>query len=424
MIYLGDFPIGAQVDHLFNTRGSDTALIAFAGSPACAVYKHGNTAESTLGVTLTPTYDSKAGMHRVIVDMDADGPAVAFYLAGEYSIVMTAGTVDGVAVASNVIARFSVARSSSGGLDAAGTRAALGMSNADLDTQLAAIKTDSGNLITRLTSARAGYLDNISSGTIATQTDINNLNQSASRRMLLTNLQQLERPESGSTTFQIEARTYTADGALVNADTTPTLTATGLTSGSLAANLGTASNPSTGVYRWVYTVANDAVLEQIRFDLSAAIASDTQNLATFAAVCDFVAATFTTADRSNITAIKAQTDTIPASPATSTNISDAQTAILAKLPAALVGGKINASVGAIEDGVITSAKFTLAAITGVATGYLEQGRQVFQRFFFKAAKDGDGTSLKTYAADSATVITTQVCTPNDGDGNETIGKAT
>jgi hypothetical protein len=42
-------------------------------------------------------------------------------------------------------------------------------------------------------------------------------------------------------------------------------------------------------------------------------------------------------------------------PATPTNVSDAQTAILAKLPAALVGGRIDASVGAMADNTLTAA---------------------------------------------------------------------
>lgn len=49
--------------------------------------------------------------------------------------------------------------------------------------------------------------------------------------------------------------------------------------------------------------------------------------------------------------------------ATSTNVSDAQTAILAKLPAALVGGRIDASVGAMAAGVLTDSAIAANAIT-------------------------------------------------------------
>jgi len=187
------------------------------------------------------------------------------------------------------------------------THKVAGLVLADTTTTLTNAPSDSSGvttLLSRLSSARAGYLDNLNvGGAVASQADVNNLNQSASRRVLLTALGQMERPESGSTTFQIEARTYTADGALVNADSTPTLTATGTTTGSLAANLSVASNPSTGVYRWTYTVSSGDTLEQVRLDLSAVISSDTETMCLMTQVADFVAATFTTADRTKIDAI-------------------------------------------------------------------------------------------------------------------------
>lgn len=151
-------------------------------------------------------------------------------------------------------------------------------------------------------NARALYLDNLNvGGAVASQADINALNQSASRRVILTTVGQYERPESGSTTYTVEARTFDGDGAAANADTTPTLTATGSVSGSLAANLSAATNPATGVYRWTYTVANNATQEQIRFDISATM-STAFTLSVYTQVVDLVAATWTTTDRSMLTA--------------------------------------------------------------------------------------------------------------------------
>lgn len=139
---------------------------------------------------------------------------------------------------------------------------------------------------------------------------INALNQSASRRVTLAVSEPFERPESGASTYTIQGRTYTADGAAVDADSPPTLTATGIVSGSLAANLSAATNPATGVYQWVYTVASNAALEQIKFDLSAAIAADTFTMTNFSQTADFVAATFTTTDRATLDAILADTDSL------------------------------------------------------------------------------------------------------------------
>lgn len=159
-------------------------------------------------------------------------------------------------------------------------------------------------LLSRLSAARAGYLDFLNiGGAVASQADINALNQSASRRVILQTVGQYERPESGSTVYAIEARTYDGDGAVTNADSTPTLTATGTTSGSLAANLGTASNPATGVYRWDYTVANNATIEPVRFDFSATIGAAAFPMACYTQVVDSVSATWTTADRTKLTAV-------------------------------------------------------------------------------------------------------------------------
>lgn len=60
-----------------------------------------------------------------------------------------------------------------------------------------------------------------------------------------------------------------------------------------------------------------------------------------------------------VAAIKAKTDNLPSDPADESSIqagiTAAQTAILAKLPAALVGGRMDASVGAMANNVITAA---------------------------------------------------------------------
>lgn len=171
---------------------------------------------------------------------------------------------------------------------------------ANLDNLDAAISVLTG----RLTSARAGYLDNLNvGGVVASQADVNALNQSASRRVILQTVGQLERPESGSTTYTVEARTYDGDGAAVDADSTPTLTGTGATTGSLAANIGAATNPATGVYRWAYAVGTAHNLEPIRFDLSAVIGGSTFTMSFHTQTVDFVAAEWTTTDQNNLTAI-------------------------------------------------------------------------------------------------------------------------
>lgn len=175
---------------------------------------------------------------------------------------------------------------------------------ASIAADIASVQADATTLLGRITSARAGYLDNLNvGGAVASNADILALNQSASRRIILTTVGQYERPESGSTTYTIEARTYDGDGASVNADSDPTLTVTGQTTGSLAANVGVVSNPATGVYRWTYTQSSAATLEPIRVDVSATISSSTFTLSAYTQSVDFVSATWTTTDASNLTSI-------------------------------------------------------------------------------------------------------------------------
>jgi len=170
---------------------------------------------------------------------------------------------------------------------------------------LTTAQSDLTTLVGRLTAARAGYLDNLNvGGAVASQADILAINTSSSKHIILTTVGQYERPDSGSTIYTIEARTYSAsDGSSVNADSTPTLTVTGQTTGSLAANLGVASNPATGVYRWLYTVLSTATIEPIRCDISATISTATFTLSVYSQVVDLVSATWTSTDATYLTAI-------------------------------------------------------------------------------------------------------------------------
>jgi hypothetical protein len=277
-------------------------------------------------------------------------------------------------------------------------------------------------LLARLTSARAGYLDNLNAGgVLASQADINALNQSASRRVILTTVGQYERPESGSTTYWIDARTYDGDGAAVNADSTPTLTATGITTGSLSANLSVASNPSTGLYRWTYTVASNATIEAVRFDLSAVISSSTFPISVHTQVADFVAATWTTADRVTLNNVSSLTNQLTTDMTTTKETVIDTSSAIANLPENVweyaprtltdkTGFKL-ASDGL--DAVATTAP------AGVASNFREMVVQTWRRFFKKAT--ATSTQVKTYADNGTSVLTTQAV--SDDGTTQTQGAA-
>lgn len=205
-----------------------------------------------------------------------------------------AGAINAAAIASNALAAAKFAAD-------AVTLLQAGLATA---TALATAQTSLTTLEGRLTSARAGYFDNLNvGGAVASQADINALNQSASRRVILQSQGQYERPESGSSSYFIELRTYDGDGAATNADSNPSITITGAVTGSLAANLGVISNPSTGVYRWTYSQPSNAALEAIRIETSATIGGSAFPMSMMTQSVDFAAATWTTDDRTKLTAV-------------------------------------------------------------------------------------------------------------------------
>lgn len=128
----------------------------------------------------------------------------------------------------------------------------------------------------RLTSARAGYLDNLNAGgVVASQADVLALNTSASRRSLLVVLEEgWELPESSTITKTIYLHTFDGDGAPVNADSSPTFTITGSTTGDLSTNLSVVSNPATGVYKWTYTLTAGDTLEDVEIVATPTIGGD------------------------------------------------------------------------------------------------------------------------------------------------------
>ena len=188
---------------------------------------------------------------------------------------------------------------------AAVSAAAVSKIQSGLSTYAGGDTSGTTTLLGRLSSARAGLLDNLDvGGVVASHADVLAINMSATKHLLLQTVGQYERPESGTTVYTVEARTFAAaTGAAVNADSSPTLTATGQTSGSLTGKIGGITNPATGVYRWTYTVSSTDANEPIRFDVSATIASATFTLSAFSQVVDEVAVTWTATNASNLTAI-------------------------------------------------------------------------------------------------------------------------
>lgn len=105
-MYQGDYAPASTVVFNFNTASfADGSPITLAGTPALSVYKN-STTESTSGITLTVDYDSRTGMHHVVIDTSADG---TFYATGtDFDVIITAGTVGGTSVVGRRVGSFSL----------------------------------------------------------------------------------------------------------------------------------------------------------------------------------------------------------------------------------------------------------------------------------------------------------------------------
>jgi hypothetical protein len=105
MSWLGDYAEDATVDFTFTSRQFSTGAPFTLASGALAVYKANSDAQSTAGITLTANFDSVTGLNHVRIDLSAD----AFYATGaDYSVVLTAGTVDSVSVVGETVGTFSI----------------------------------------------------------------------------------------------------------------------------------------------------------------------------------------------------------------------------------------------------------------------------------------------------------------------------
>lgn len=110
-MYHGDINLGDTLDVKFSSRRFSTgAPYTLAGSPSVAAYPDNSTTEITAGITLTVDFDSRTGLNNVrVVASGGNGYATAT----NYTLVITAGTVDSVSVVGECVGSFSIEKRSS-----------------------------------------------------------------------------------------------------------------------------------------------------------------------------------------------------------------------------------------------------------------------------------------------------------------------
>jgi hypothetical protein len=337
--YIGDFKKGQTVRVKFNTFSQALLPTTPSINPTVAVYKDSAT-EFTTGVTQpTVDYDSKAGLHELVIDTSD-----AVYEVGkDYDIVFTAGTVDGKDLTRTILRTFSIenrnidanviqiagqtanasaavtfpasvanettvaSRATQLSVDAIPTNPLL-----TTDTRLNNLNAPIGSIPTNpllTTDSRLNYLNasiaaiptnpllttdarlNFLDASIATSTNsilsaitgINNL----SAKCNVFGSAVLEAPETGSSVYEFTLVVNDDEGKLVNLDAAPTVTATNSTGTDRSTNLSAVTNPSVGRYRFTYTVASTHPRESLRIECSGTTSTEARYAIWAGAVVDF-----------------------------------------------------------------------------------------------------------------------------------------
>lgn len=163
---------------------------------------------------------------------------------------------------------------------------------------LATAQTDLTTLTGRLTSARAGFLDNLNvGGNVASSAEVTSVQNNT--RVVRVVPDVFERPDSGSTVFRIEILLYDSVGNMEAPDSTPTISVVNQGGTNRDANLDstTMSLVSAGRYRSTYTIDTNHVLEQLLFSFSVVEGGATRLYGNTGQVVDTTAVDFTSADR-------------------------------------------------------------------------------------------------------------------------------
>jgi hypothetical protein len=104
-MYLGDYPVDGVVYFSFSSQKADGTPVALTNG-AVVVRKNATAAAMTLdpAPVLVADFNTITGLNNVTVDLaDAD------FVAGDYDVCLSAGTVDSVSVIGRVLAHFSIA---------------------------------------------------------------------------------------------------------------------------------------------------------------------------------------------------------------------------------------------------------------------------------------------------------------------------
>ncbi len=323
-----DVTLGDTIDFKFNTCSPTTgAPITLAGTPVISAYVGNSTTEITAGITLTTDFDGRTGLHNVRAVLTSGN---GYTTGTDVSFVITTGTVDSVSAVGVQVYEVTIGRAITANvtqwhgsdlLTGTGPLAGLGV----LDRGTA--QSDSTTTL-QLRSAAAFANDELIGATAL----IYSASTGAGQRSLITDY-------VGSTD------TATIDTLV----TDPTGTVRYEIYGTAASSGGGAGLDAAGV--------------------RAAIGLASANLDTQLSAIDNFVDTEITAIQSSLTTIAGYIDTEVGALTTAVAAVQSDTNdIQARLPAALVSGRMDASVGAMAANVMTAAATAADFVAEVGGG--------------------------------------------------------
>jgi cell division protein ZapA (FtsZ GTPase activity inhibitor) len=364
MKHLGDFDAGGVLYSKFTTyRPSTGAPFTLAGTPAVSIYKDGSLTQSTAGITLTVDFDGLTGLHHLAIDTSADG---TFYSAGShFEAVITTGTVDSVSVVGSCVASFSLRKDSAlkatvagrtldvsatgeAGLDWANigsptTAVNLSATNIDVDQVVASVSGAVGSVTGAVGSVTGNVGGNVTGSVGSVATGGITAGSIAADAIGASELAADAVTEIATGVWAAATRTLSAGDNIVLAkgvgvtgfndlDAAGVRGAVGLAAANLDTQIGTLA-----------TAANLATVAGYLDTEIAAILADTNELQT----------DWTNGGRLDLILDSLQADT-----------DNIQT----RLPAALVSGRMDASVGAMAADTVTASALAADAVTEIQTG--------------------------------------------------------
>jgi hypothetical protein len=361
---LGDFDTSAVIYFKFTTfRPSTGAPFTLAGTPALSVYKDNSTTQTTTGVTLTADFDSVTGLNHVAIDTSD-----AFYAAGSFfDVVITTGTVDSVSAVGTVVGRFTLRKTAclkpttaGRSLDvSAGGEAGIDWANVGGPTTTLNLSGTTIKAVTDRVSANTDQWNGVTvTGMPLPTSSYTSPPTAATIADAVWDEASGDHLAAGSTGAALNAAGSAGDPW--------TTTLPGAYSGSQAGKMLADILTDTGTTLQAELDGIQADTEDIQTRLPASLVSGRIDASVGAMQPNVLTASALATDA--VSEIQSGLATTANVAAIETDTQDIQS----RLPAALVGGRIDASVGAMASGVLTAAALAADAVGEIADGVWDE----------------------------------------------------